>query len=79
MGNSTTLYTHGQTVTIAEISATDDNSEVSVYTVLIKPDGKVMQTEKTFVADVKGTYYIYYYVSDSNGNVTLLYYTITVS
>ena len=74
----TTTCKKGDTVTVASVTATDDTGgECSYYTVVVKPGGVVETFDETFVADTWGVYHVYYYVSDVEGNVTLLSYQVT--
>ena len=74
----TTTCKKGDKVTVASVTAMDDTgTECSYYTIVVKPGGVVETFDETFVADAWGVYYVYYYVSDLEGNVTLLSYQVT--
>ena len=63
---------------------TSDNlsiqSEIKTYVHVIAPDYSIVNLkDKTFVADKKGEYTVYYYCYDAVGNLTVKHYKIVVS
>ena len=68
----------GDTVHIAEPQLNDNYSEVTYFNVVEYPDGSMMYVEKTFVATMAGTYKVFYYVSDADGNIVIAYYQVEV-
>ena len=71
----------GQTVNVASYTQLKDNyaTEVKVHIIVHSPDGKyTMLDSSTFEATTKGTYTVFYYAYDDNGNFTVKKYSVKV-
>lgn len=73
----------GSEITVRNYKASDnlsEESQIKTYVHVISPDYSIVSLkDKTFVANKKGEYTVYYYCYDAAGNVTIKHYKIVVS
>ena len=73
----------GKSVILATATVTDDETpaaEMEVYVVVVCPNWETLMAEngKEFKPDQYGTYTVWYYVTDGNGNIAMQSYQFTV-
>lgn len=79
LGAHTETGKAGDTVVVAEATASDDYSEVTVLIKVKLPDGSFIDLPgNSFVAPSAGLYTVYYFVYDADYNVAMASYTVTV-
>lgn len=78
VSNMVTRAKVGEMVPIAKAEVSDNYSEATYFTIVEYPDGSMQHVSDRFEATLPGTYRVFYYVSDRDGNLTIAYYLVEV-